>query len=197
MRTTWKIVSIVLVGVLGLGSIFVLFNQNPPSGKRSSHSINPRDATSKLDSSTNRNYLSLKARVTRIYDGDSFEVRVLKSGRLVEIRTRGIDCPETSPDIQKCGPGGVVDLPCEEQVPLGRRARSFARSRLLDRVVKLESYKEFKRDEYDRLLAYVRTPNGRDYGLLTVKEGYCNDSGKIFDHPRDETYRQYRRPLAR
>lgn len=155
------------------------------------------DVSNTTDDKTSKPYDVKSARVLRAYDGDSLKVRLLDSKEVVEIRIKGIDCPETSEDVDKCGPGGLVDLPCDEQIPLGIRAKSYAKAQLEDQTVKLESYNNFNRGDYGRILAYVRMDDGEDYGLETVKKGYCNDSGRIYSHPRDDQYEAHQKPLKR
>lgn len=152
-------------------------------------------ASGSNDESANQSYSSRRASVFRVYDGDSLKVRFLESGEIGEVRIKGIDCPETSEKVDKCGRGGIVDLTCEQQIPLGIRAKSYAKTLLEDEVVTLESYNNFDRGDYGRILAYVRTDDGEDYGLKTVRKGYCNDSGRRYEHPRDERYERFRRPL--
>ena len=47
----------------------------------------------------------------------------------------------------------------------------------------------FSRDPFGRRLAYVRLPDGQDYGMLMIREGRCEDFGWKYPHPRSGTYR--------
>ncbi len=88
---------------------------------------------------------SLRGRVIKVFDGDTFLVRI--QGRAEVIRLREIDAPEISRRRQ---PG---------QEPFGKRAREFARSRVGGKTVRLDVEEREERDQYDRLLAYVFVGN--------------------------------------
>jgi len=62
---------------------------------------------------------------------------------------------------------------------------------LLNRWVKLEAKKKGAKiglDPYDRYLAYVRMPNGKDYGEELIKKGLGECFGYKFKHPRQQAY---------
>ncbi len=86
---------------------------------------------------------TLSGKVVKIFDGDTFLVRI--QGREDFVRLREIDAPEIS---TRKRPG---------QEPWGRKAREFALSRAGNRAVRLEVEERDERDRYDRLLAYVFT----------------------------------------
>ena len=83
--------------------------------------------------------LRLEARVTRVIDGDTIEVRIGR--RRDEVRYIGVDTPET------VKPGTPVQC-------YGPRASSFNHGLLEGRRVRLVLGAE-RRDVYGRLLAYV------------------------------------------
>ena len=92
--------------------------------------------------------------VVRVIDGDSIVVSV--RGQKEEIRLIGIDAPEM------------------RQRPWGRKAREHLREILLrssDRVSVV--YDVQKRDKYGRLLAYIRTADGRLANAEMLKDGYA------------------------
>jgi endonuclease YncB( thermonuclease family) len=142
-------------------------------------------------------YDSRRARMVHIFDGDTFKVRYLDSEETDVIRLQGIDCPESSRNDKCYSDEDLIEIPCDEQVPLGKRATGFAKGILQDELVQVESYKDFKEGYYGRTIAYIRGPSGEDYGLEMVKKGYCKDSGIRYDHPREETYAEYRGPIKR
>lgn len=148
---------------------------------------------------TNReHYDSRRADVLEVFDGDTLKVQFVQSGTTRRIRIKGIDCPESSEEIDKCWSSeDLIDIPCEEQVPLGKRATAYAKGLLADETIELESYSGFDKGEHGRTLAYVRTPGERDYGLEAVRKGYCKDSGVRYDHPREDTYEKHRRGIKR
>ncbi|MFB6345800.1 MAG: thermonuclease family protein [bacterium] len=206
MKLNTKTFVIVLLAGTAISYLYstslLRLNRNPSSTTPQTSNSGPipqADTNTATTMSTNngegRDFISHTARVIEIHDGDSFRVLFTQNNQYATVRVKGIDCPEASSGIEKCGRGGVVDLPCEKQIPIARRASAFAEEQLLNKTVKLESYNNFNRGNDGRILAYVRSPNGKDYGLQTIKKGYCNDSGRIYDHPRDETYENYRRPL--
>ena len=128
--------------------------------------------------------------VKKIIDGDTIDVRLLPSGESVRVRIKGIDCPESHKNskCKKDGQAGRKD--CEEQVPLGLKAAKRAHKLLDETKIRLESSRPNKTFEwtFDRLLAYVRMVDGRDFGLVMVKEGLCEDFGWKYPHPRGKEY---------
>jgi micrococcal nuclease len=96
-------------------------------------------------------HFNLRAKVTRVLDGDTIRVRYARKNDIV--RLIGIDAPEV---------GGCYALDATTAV------RNLAGAR---NVRLLGDMSQSKRDRYGRLLAYVRLPNGRDLGLELVREG--------------------------
>lgn len=127
------------------------------------------------------------AYVEKVVDGDTLTVRV--DGRRVKIRVLGIDCPESHPNEKCARDGREGRRGCREQVPLGRQAARRAAQLLKHRTVTLEG--PTKTDLYDRTLAYVRLPDGRDFGAVMIAEGLCEDFGWKHPHPRMKQ-KQYR-----
>jgi len=94
------------------------------------------------------------ARVTRVVDGDTIEVRI--GGREEDVRLIGVDTPETvKPD---------TPVQC-----FGERASHFTKRRLTGRRVRLVFGVE-RRDVYGRLLAYVYL-HGRFFNPILVRRG--------------------------
>jgi micrococcal nuclease len=97
---------------------------------------------------------SAVARVTRVVDGDTIEVRL--GGRSEDVRLIGVDTPETvKPD---------TPVQC-----FGERASHFTKRRLTGRQVRLVFGVE-RRDVYGRLLAYVHL-HGRFFNPILVRRG--------------------------
>lgn len=162
-----------------------------PSGTNNQFSTENDTETKKT------NYETRKATVIRVYDGDTFKVRLHDNGVQVPLRIKGIDCPETSRETDKCWDNtDRVDLPCPKQIPLGKKITRISRKRAEGQVIRLESYDGFKRDQHNRMLAYVRLSDGNDYGYRMVKEGYCRAFGERFDHPRADKYLKHDEPLS-
>jgi micrococcal nuclease len=82
---------------------------------------------------------SASALVTRVVDGDTVEVRL--GGEIEDVRYIGVDTPET------VKPGAPVDC-------FGPQASSFNHNLVERRQVRLVFDAE-RRDQYERLLAYV------------------------------------------
>lgn len=120
------------------------------------------------------------AYVEKVVDGDTLTVRV--DGQRVKIRVLGIDCPESHANEKCARDGREGRRGCREQVPLGRQAAQRAAQLLKHRTVTLEG--PTKTDLYERTLAYVRLPDGRDFGAVMIAEGLCEDFGWKYPHPR-------------
>lgn len=90
-----------------------------------------------------------RARVVRVYDGDSFAVKTLGSGRRrVEVRLFGVDCPE-------------MGQPWHDQ------AGKFT-ARLLHKTVRVAPV---SRDRHGRVVARVYLADGRELNLLLLRQG--------------------------
>lgn len=125
-----------------------------------------------------------RAYVDKITDGDTLVVRV--ADQKVKVRVLGIDCPESHRN-PKCEQAGRSGRPgCAEQIPRGLKAAQRAAELMKHQTVTLEG--PISRDRNGRTLAYIRLPDGRDYGLLTIREGLCEDYGWKYPHPRMGTY---------
>jgi micrococcal nuclease len=99
---------------------------------------------------------SLTVPVSRVVDGDTFEVEV--EGATDDVRLIGVDTPET------VKPGEPVEC-------FGPQASDFAHRLLEGETVRLEFDRE-RRDVYDRLLAYAYL-DGRFVNAELVREGYA------------------------
>jgi len=93
-------------------------------------------------------------RVVEVYDGDT--VGVIVNNKREKVRLTGIDAPETG------------------QPPWGAEAKQYLQTLVGEagRQVKLEFDVE-QRDQHGRILAYLRTPDGKHINLLMVKNGYA------------------------
>lgn len=206
-----RIVAVLLVVGAAAGYYYQTLSSNSTKTTTASSSNSTGEAPESADGENRSNsgeisandsdegpYKTRRADVLEVFDGDTLKVRFVRTGDVRRIRIKGIDCPESSEEVDKCWSGeDLIDIPCEKQVPLGKRATTYAKGLLADETVELESYSEFNEGEHGRTLAYVRTPDGRDYGLESVKKGYCKDSGVRYGHPRDDTYEKHRRGIKR
>jgi endonuclease YncB( thermonuclease family) len=130
------------------------------------------------------------ARVERVVDGDTVEVRLLDGGGRLTVRLLGIDCPESRPNDKCRRAGRRGGRGCDWQVPRGRRAGRMAREILERRRVRLECGRRCRRGGYGRALRYLRLEDGRDFGLEMVRRGLCRDYGHRYPHPRGQRYRR-------
>ena len=100
----------------------------------------------------------LRGTVIAVYDGDT--IRVRPEGRKAEtVRLIGVDSPE-------------LDDPREPVRLLAFLAKRFAFGRLYQREVELLPGPE-ARDAYGRLLAFVRTDDGKIFNVALVRDGYA------------------------
>lgn len=127
----------------------------------------------------------IAAFVVRVTDGDTFTVKTSEGED--KIRVLGIDCPESSHNAKCERDGKQGRASCDVQVPRGVDAKRVAQNLVEGKSVTLEG--PFSRDPFGRRLAYVRLADGRDYGLLMVREGRCEDFGWKYPHPRSAAYR--------
>jgi len=102
---------------------------------------------------------SVMANVIRVVDGDT--IKVLYHGEEVSVRLIGVDTPET------VHPTKAVQV-------YGQEASDFTKSQLTGKDVRLEFDVE-KKDQYDRLLAYVWLWDSM-FNEVLVAEGYAQVS---------------------
>lgn len=93
------------------------------------------------------------ARVVRVTDGDT--VSVLINRRRERIRLIGIDAPEMG------------------QIPWGERAKRHLENILFPSGGVFIEYDIERRDKYGRLLAYIRTTDGRFVNADMLRDGYA------------------------
>ncbi len=84
----------------------------------------------------------LEARIVKIVDGDTLDVRFLNSGEKFRVRLIGVDAPETK-------------HPMRTKEPFGEEATNFVTSLLGENSVVLLEFDAQRQDRYGRLLAYV------------------------------------------
>lgn len=98
-------------------------------------------------------------RVTRVVDGDTFEV--IENGKPEKVRMIGMDTPET------------VD-PRRPVQCFGKEASAQLKKLLTDQHVRLESDPTNQdRDKYQRLLRYVYLDDGTDVNAKMISDGYA------------------------
>ena len=98
-------------------------------------------------------------KVLAVVDGDTIKIDT-KAGPLT-VRIIGIDTPETV-------------HPFKPVEPLGPEATARARELLIDKTVRIQYDPDPAHDrwgKYGRLLAYIELPDGRDFGLIMIREG--------------------------
>ena len=106
-------------------------------------------------------------RVVKVVDGDTLDVEI--DGKIERLRLIGIDTPET------------VD-PRKSVQCFGREASNKAKELLSGQFVNLESDEtQGERDKYKRLLRYVFLPDGTNFNLYMIAEGYAHEY--TYDEP--------------
>lgn len=104
--------------------------------------------------------------VTRVIDGDTFEIQNGQKVRLI-----GVDTPES------------VHPDAEKNTEFGKAASAYTKNMLEGKKVYLEKDVS-ETDRYGRLLRYVYLEDGTFYNELLVKEGYANPA----TYPPDVKY---------
>ena len=103
--------------------------------------------------------------VTAVYDGDT--VSVILKKRQEKIRLIGIDTPEIG------------------QRPWGDKAKKYLETLLTSSEWKVKmEFDVDKRDKYGRILAYLRTSDGKLINILMVENGYA----MLFTFPPNVKY---------
>ena len=115
-------------------------------------------------------YHNKQFKVVHIVDGDTIDVDC-PDGRFrhTRIRLLGVDTPETvkpNTPVQYYGP----------------EARRFTEQMAYGKIVTLKLDRMRTRDRYNRLLAYVILPDGRNLNLQIIAQGYGYADPR-FDHP--------------
>jgi len=116
-----------------------------------------------------------KHNVLRVIDGDTIEIET-EEGSL-KVRIIGIDTPET------VHPFKPVEF-------YGPEASQKAKELLEGQTVVIHydpDPKHDKWDKYKRLLAYIDLPDGRDFGLVMIQEGFARAYPK-YPFSRQESY---------
>jgi micrococcal nuclease len=115
--------------------------------------------------------------VSTVVDGDTFHIET--NGEKHTIRVLGIDTPE------------VVD-PRRPVQCYGKEASAKAKELLTGRhVTLLSDPTQADKDRYGRWLRYVTLPDGADYGLLMIREGYAHEyTYNGVPHMRAQSYTQ-------
>lgn len=169
---------------------------NAPRGaafKESGSLANWRDPTPECRYSKHAHvYENQELLVTDVKDGDTVHGCLMPEGReKIKIRLKGIDCPESRYNAKCEREGRQGGMTCEEQVPLGQKAKRRAETLMYNKTIKLESTKGrsyFEKDHYGRILSYIRLNNNDDFALEMIKGGYCKAHSFGHRHPRKERY---------
>lgn len=104
------------------------------------------------------NIFSGSYRVEKVVDGDTLVIDI--NGASQSVRVLGIDAPET-------------EFSSRGAECFGIEASEHAKALLENTSVQLASdSSQDIRDKYDRLLAYVTLPDGRDFGEVMIRNGY-------------------------
>lgn len=138
-----------------------------------------------------------RRKVQWVIDGDTFKVcpdadnKCSRKGQM-SIRLKGLECPESSQ--RACNKKPEAD--CSDYIPQGKKAKKVAIKTLKNRTVTLQptgNNGHFESGGYNRPLAYVKMPNGSDYGLTMIERGLCYDFSHRYPHDRAEQYKAAQR----
>jgi endonuclease YncB( thermonuclease family) len=128
-----------------------------------------------------RRFQTIRSKVIRVIDGDTIVIRPLEATKRPRytVRLLGIDSPERSP--RECG----ANLAAENARRLAPRAR---------RVLLKTDPTQPTFDRFDRLLAYVRLPSGRQLNRAQVAGGWAK---VLVVGRRFQQYSEYKRYARR
>ncbi len=129
-------------------------------------------------------------KVTCVVDGDTVDV-LLDSGKEVRVRVLGLDTPEKRRGTKVNKDAERAGSTVTQQIELGEEATTRAMALLMNKKIRLESGRADRgprKDVFDRYLAYIILPGGKDYGLIMIKEGHGECFGWKYPHPRQEAY---------
>lgn len=132
----------------------------------------------------------VRGKVVRIIDGDTMDVELVRGGS-VRVRVLGLDTPEKRRGVKVAKDAERAGSSITHQIELGEAATARAMQLLANKQVKLESGRADRgprKDVFDRYLAYLMLPGGKDYGLMMIKEGHGECFGWKYPHPRQEAY---------
>jgi micrococcal nuclease len=115
-------------------------------------------------------------RVVKVVDGDTLDVDM--NGTATRIRIIGIDTPET------------VD-PRKPVQCFGKEASNRAKEILSGQFITLiADESQGNTDKYSRLLRYITLPDGSDYGLTMISEGYAHEYTYNIPYEKQADYKR-------
>ncbi|MFB6115417.1 MAG: thermonuclease family protein [Candidatus Nanohalobium sp.] len=136
-------------------------------------------------SSSAQNYK--EGKVTRVYDGDTFEVKI--DGQRDKIKLVGVNAPEirweNNPVDYRTIPDTRAAMHCLET--WGMKAETYINFNLSDEKVKLLNGTENMSQRNEGLQMYVRY-NGTSINYFMIKNGYAR--ANEVDHSRKQKYIQ-------
>ena len=134
--------------------------------------------------SVNNSTMSTMAKVTRVIDGDTVDVR-FQNGETDRVRLLTVDTPEIRSANKPNKFKDITDIECLHN--WGIKAYEMAKYTLEGEEVSLIFDEQAgRRGYYDRLLAYIEI-NGEDFNELLIEGGYARvyEEGKS---SREKTY---------
>lgn len=115
--------------------------------------------------------------VTRVIDGDTIEVKS-ENEEISKVRVIGINAPEINDERER--------VRC-----LAQLAKNKAKELALNKKVKLNiDPSQEKADRFGRLLRYIELEDGRDFGLVMIKEGYAYEFTFRLPYQKQQIYKQ-------
>ena len=151
-----------ILSIIGIGTAFVLglhlenTSDAPMPALRSLGEAVETKITASTNTAKYRWY-----RVVKVVDGDT--LTILKDGENITLRLIGLDTPET------------VD-PRKPVQCFGKEASEKAKRLLADTLVRIETDpSQGDLDKYGRTLAYTFLPDGTNFNMLMIAEGYGHE----------------------
>ncbi|MEK9154060.1 MAG: thermonuclease family protein [Patescibacteria group bacterium] len=148
-----------ILSIIGIGTAFVLglYLRDAPDEPASKVAAIPEtEITAYTNTAKYRWY-----RVVKVVDGDT--LTILKDGENITLRLIGLDTPET------------VD-PRKPVQCFGKEASEKAKRLLADTLVRIETDpSQGDLDKYGRTLAYTFLPDGTNFNMLMIAEGYGHE----------------------
>jgi hypothetical protein len=119
-----------------------------------------------LDDVEDLTYDFTKAKVLKVYDGDTITIGAYYDGgyKKFQVRLYGVDCAEIR--------GGT-----QESKDEAKKAKEYVSNLVLNKVVTIDVMNnkiydgKIVREKFGRLLARITTPNGEDLSDLLVSQG--------------------------
>jgi len=152
-KIIFNLIRLVVIG--GIFSLLIIFNKS--SKLIDIATFNYPERTK----STTQENISVTGQVAKIFDGDTFSVRL--KGKIKKIRLIGIDAPETG--------AKYTSAECFHQEATDQAIRL-----LKNQTIQLvNDFTQQNEDKYGRLLRYVFLADGTFFNQLMIEQGFARE----------------------